>query len=53
MTEGGDEESCMTMEFQPRAARERLLRNLDWNLLYLFITIIEEGGSPPPLTSWP
>ncbi len=34
----------MTMEFQPRAARERLLRNLDWNLLYLFITIIEEGG---------
>lgn len=25
-------------------ARERLLRNLDWNLLYTFITIVEEGS---------
>ncbi|MDD2841994.1 MAG: LysR family transcriptional regulator [Tolumonas sp.] len=34
----------MTLELRPSTARDRLLRNLDWNLLYLFITIIEEGG---------
>lgn len=34
----------MTKEIKARSARERLLRNLDWNLLYLFITIIEEEG---------
>ena len=29
---------------QGQRPSERLLRNLDWNLLYLFITIVEEGG---------
>ena len=40
----GDMEVMMTLELRPSTARDRLLRNLDWNLLYLFITIIEEGG---------
>ncbi|WP_409422103.1 LysR family transcriptional regulator [Pseudaeromonas sp. ZJS20] len=29
---------------EPNAAAERLLRNLDWNLLFLFFTIVEEEG---------
>lgn len=45
--EESDEESPMTMEFQARPRRNAYLRNLDWNLLYLFITIIE-GDLPPP-----
>ncbi len=24
--------------------KDRLLRNLDWNLLYTFLTIVNEGG---------
>lgn len=43
MTEGGDEESCMTMEFQPHAARERLLRNLDWNAASVLSPSLRRG----------